>query len=122
MYQLWPAEVGRAAVTLGQPSVNRAAHTELGLSKTQNTTKTQKQHQKQDTTNQKCFTLLCELIYLGFQSSLFEQTQLTVDPQLHYSGPLLLKVKDWDGMDVMDEKEGQISGWGANKKLYPKHL
>ena len=34
-------EVGRAAVTLRRPSVNRAAHTELGLSKTQNTTKTQ---------------------------------------------------------------------------------
>ena len=40
--QLWAAvEVGRAAVTLGRPSVNRAAHTELGLSKTQNTTITE---------------------------------------------------------------------------------
>ena len=108
MYQLWPAEVGRAAVTLGRPSVNRAAHTELGLSKTQNTTKTQKQHQKQHTTNQKCFTLLCELIYLGFQSSLFEQTQLTVDPHLHYSGPLLLEVKDWDGMDEKDRSQDGV--------------
>ena len=70
--------------------------------------KTQKQHQKQHTTNQKCFTLLCELIYLGFQSSLFEQTQLTVDPHLHYSGPLLLEVKDWDGMDEKDRSQDGV--------------
>ena len=41
--ELWPgSKVGRAVVTLRWPSVNRAAHTELGLSKTQNITNFQK--------------------------------------------------------------------------------